>query len=99
MARGGQKREAGGREGGGEDGGRGGRRIAVGKSGRDYPDGVLGGKAGEGIYVADRGTYTEREEGAQGDWVGGGHFEGRGGDLTSPAHGRDQVSRCAARIP
>ena len=35
----------------------------MGKSGRDYPDGVLGGKAGGGSHVADRGTDTEREEG------------------------------------
>ena len=55
------------------------------KIGRDYPDGVLGGKTGGGSHVADRGSYTEREEGAQGDWVGGGHLEGRGGDPTFPA--------------
>ena len=42
--------------------------------------------------MADRGTDTEREEGVQGDWVGGGHLEGRGGDPTSPSHGRDQVT-------
>ena len=39
------------------------------------------------------------KRGFRGDWVGGGHLEGHGGDPTSPAHGRDQVSRCAARIP
>ena len=27
-----------------------------------------------------------------GNWVGGGHMEGRGGDLTSPAHGRNHIS-------
>ena len=40
VARGGQKRGAGGIEGRGEYGGGGGRRRAVGKGGRDYTDGV-----------------------------------------------------------
>ena len=62
-------------------------------------DGVPGGKTGGGSHVADRGSNTEREEGVQGDWVGGVHLEGRDGDPTSPAHVRDPVPRCAARIP
>ena len=92
VACGGQNRGAGGREGRGEEGGGGGRRRAVGGSGRDYPDGVSGGKSGGGSHVADRGADTEREGVVQGDWVCGGHLEGRGGDPKLPAHGRDQVT-------
>ena len=64
----------------------------MGKSGRDYTNGVSVGKSGGRSHVADCGTATKREEGVQGDWVGGGHLECRSDDYTSPAHDRDHVS-------
>ena len=64
----------------------------MGKSGRDYTDGVSGGKPGGRSHIADRGTHTKREEGVQGDRSGGCHLEGCDVDPTSPAHERDHVS-------
>ena len=44
--------------------------------------------------MADGGTHPKREDRVQGDWGGGCHLEGRGGDTTSPTHDIDNISRC-----
>ena len=97
--RGVQQRKTGGKERRGENGGRGGRRGLVGKTGGAHADGVLGGRDGGGGHVADRGTHLKRKEGLQRDWVGRGHVEGSGGDITSPAHDSNNLPRRATRLP
>ena len=97
MARGVQQRKTDGREGRGESGGGGGRQGPVGKTGGAHADGVSGGRDGGGGQVADRGAHPEMEERVQRDWVGRGHVEGSGGNITWSAHDSDNLPRRAGR--
>ena len=63
----------------------------MGKTGGTGTDGVSRGEDGGGGYVADRGVNPEREKVVQRNWVGGGDVEGRGGNITSPAHDRNHL--------
>ena len=71
----------------------------MGKTGGANTDGVLRGGVGGGGHVADRGAHPKRGKGVQRDRVSRVHVEGRGGDITSPAHDSDFISRHATRLP
>ena len=99
MARGVQQRENGGGEEKREDIEGGGRRRPLGKTGGADTDCVLRGGDDGGGYVADCGVNPEREKVVQRNWVGGGDVEGRGDNLTLPAHDRNHLPQRPTRFP
>ena len=71
----------------------GGRRETLGKTCGPDPDGVSrGGDGGRG-YLVDRGVAPKEDKVVQGNWASGVDVEGRGGNLTSPAHDRHHLPR------
>ena len=70
----------------------------MGENGGTDTNGVSIGEDGVGGYMADSALNPEREKGVERNWVSGGDVEVRGGDLTSPTHERNHLTRRPTRF-